>query len=279
MTFKSAFWGSRGSLATVVCLVALCPQSKAELVYGVSDQLNKLVSFDSSTPGTLKSAVTLTGLSSGEQISSVDWMSGTLYGLGDENHLYTINPSSGACTLVSAGFGPTLNGIDFGLTGSSQLYVSSDFGQNLSLNPATGVATVLPNYTGASVNSIAYNYLNNSFLGVNAADLYSLNPTTGSTALIGALGVNFVDGMGLTVSPSTDVAYFSGTVNGQTEFFTVNTASGALTLVGDVGVPGLLTAGLDGIAATGITTVPEPASMAFLAVGGGLALMLFRRGK
>lgn len=281
MTFKSRILGASGGIAAAVGLTAaICPPSQAELVYGVSDELNQLISFDSSTPGTLKSAVALTGLANGEQVRSIDWISGTLYGLGDENHLYTINPSSGACTLVSAGFGPTLNGVDFGLTGASQLYVSSDLGQNLTLNPSTGVATTLPNYTGASLGSIAFNYLNNSFLGIsaNTHDLYSVNPTTGSESLIGATGVNFIDNVGLTVSPGSDEAYFSGTVGGQTEFFTVNPTTGALSLVGDVGIAGEVPE-LNGLTTPGIATVPEPASAAFLAVGGGLALMFMRRRK
>lgn len=256
----------------------------AELVYGVSDQLDQLVSFDSSDPGALKSAIALTGLASGEQIRGIDWINGTLYGLGDESHLYTINTGTGACSLVGSGsFSPVLNGINFGFSGSaSLLYVASDLGQNLTLNPTTGVATALPNYTGAPLDGIAYNYLTSSFFGVSAAteDLYSINPATGSESVIGPTGVNFFDGVGLDISPTTDVAYFSGAIGGQSEFFTVNLSTGAFTLVGDVGTPGEITAGLNGIAATGITTVPEPSTAALMtAMGGGLAFVLMRRRK
>jgi len=250
-------------------------KANAELVYGVSDQLDQLVSFNSASPGTLLSAVSITGMQSGEQMRGIDWIGGTLYGLGDQSHLYTINPATGAATQVGAAFSPVLNGIDFGFNaGTSQLYVSSDLGQNLTINPITGVATAGPNYTGASLDSLAYDYFNTDFYGISASthDLYGVNPVTGATTLIGATGVSFADRIGFDISPMTGSAYFSGTVAGQTEFFGVNLATGALTLVGDIGTPGELTSGLDSIA-----VVPEPATMALTAIGGFMLVSLRRR--
>jgi hypothetical protein len=170
-----------------------------------------------------------------------------------------------------------LNGIDFGFNaGTSQLYVSSDLGQNLTINPATGVATAGPNYTGAVIDAMAYNYVNTLFYGVSAVnhDLYQMNPVTGATTLIGASGVAFADRIGFDISSATDIAYFSGTVSSQTEFFTVNLATGAMTLVGDVGTPGEFSSGLDSIA---VAPVPEPTTLALAAMGGGAMLLLMRR--
>jgi hypothetical protein len=254
-------------------------KANAELVYGVSDQLDELVSFDSASPGTLLTANSITGLQTGEEIRGIDWIGGTLYGLGNQNHLYTLNPLTGAATQVGAGtFSPVLNGIDFGFNaGTSQLYVASDLGQNLTINPITGAATAGPNYTGASLDSLAYDYSSTLFYGISAAshDLYLANPVTGATSLIGATGVSFADRIGFDISPITDNAFFSGTVGGQTEFFSVNLATGALSLIGDVGTPGELTSGLDSIA-----VVPEPTTVALSAIGGGLFLLvLFRRKK
>ncbi|MGB7749604.1 MAG: DUF4394 domain-containing protein [Verrucomicrobiia bacterium] len=268
---------TRSALALAVALaVASGSKANAELVYGVSDQLDELVSFDSATPGTLLSANSITGLQSGEEIRGIDWIAGTLYGLGNQNHLYTINPATGAATQVGTTFSPVLNGIDFGFNaGTSQLYVSSDLGQNLTINPITGAATAGPNYTGASIDAMAYDYFNTDFYGISADthDLYAMNPVTGATSLIGPTGVSFVDRIGFDISPTTGDAYFSGTVAGQTEFFDVNLATGGLSLIGDVGTPGELSSGLDSIA-----VVPEPATVALSAIG-GLMLGLFRRKK
>jgi hypothetical protein len=269
---------SRSALVLAVGLTAASgSKASAELVYGVSDQLGELVSFDSATPGTLLSAHALTGMVSGEQIRGIDIIGSTLYGLGDQNHLYTINPATGSCTAVGSGFSPVLNGVDYGFNaGTSQLYVSSDLGQNLTINPITGVATAGVNYTGASIDAMTYDYLSTSFYGISSAthNLYGVNPVTGGTILIGATGVSFADRIGFDISPITDNAFFSGTVGGQTEFYSVNLATGALSLIGDVGTPGELTSGLDSIA-----VVPEPTTAALTAIGGGFLLVLFRRKK
>src|SRR5580698_4420307 len=154
-------------LGLSVALVALTSSSAnaQEYIFGVSDELNLLVEFSSATPGTLKSAISMTGLAPGEQIRAIDWISTTLYGLGSKGHLYTINTTTGAVTPVGPAFSPVLNGVNFGmgLAGSSfsgPLYVASDFGQNLSVNPTTGVATPGPSYTGAALDSISYDHIN-----------------------------------------------------------------------------------------------------------------------
>lgn len=273
-------WLTRSALALVIALAgAVCTKANAELVYGVSDQLNQLVSFDSAAPGTLLSAHNISGLQGNEQLRGIDWVGGTLYGLGDGSHLYTIDPNTAVATQVGAGsFTPALNGIDFGFNaGTSQLYVSSDLGQNLTINPATAVATAGPNYTaGSSLDALAYDYVSGTFYAMSAVshNFYSVNPLTGAVTLIGPTGVAFQDRVGLDISPNTDIAYFSGTVGGQTQFYTVNRATGALTLVGAVGTPGELTSGLDSIA---VVAVPEPSTVALLAVGGLLVGLLRRK--
>ncbi|MFZ0826556.1 MAG: DUF4394 domain-containing protein [Verrucomicrobiia bacterium] len=254
---------NKGILALVVSLLAAAGiqanAANTELVYGVSDELGELVSFNITTPGILLTAHALTGMISGEQIRGINVIGSTLYGLGDQNHLYAINPATGSCTLVGSGFTPVLNGVDFGLGASTnQLYVSSDLGQNLSINPTNGTATVGPNYTGAVIDAMAYNYVNAQFYGLSAAshDLYLMNPVTGATTLIGPTGVNFSDRIGFAISSVSGTAYFSGSVSGQTEFFIVNLATGALTLVGDVGTPGEFSSGLNSIAVTAAVLQP-----------------------
>ena len=270
--------GSRltGRLALAAALFAAgSVAGNNELIYGVSDQTNQLISFDSSTPGTLLSANNISGLAGNEQLLGITWFNGTLYGLGSGSHLYTINPNTAVATPVGAQFSPTLNGSDFGFTaGTFSLYESSDSGQNLTLNPLTGVAVAGPNLSPA-VDAMAYNALNGDFYGIGAhnPDMYGLDPVTGATFLIGPTGVSFEDGIGFDISPSTGIAYVSGTVAGQTELFTGDLATGALSLIGDVGVPGEFSSGLDGIA---VAPVAEPGTMS-LWVCGCVSLFGLRR--
>ena len=233
--------------------------------------------FSSTSPGDLLSAEAISGLSNGEQVRGIDWVNGILYALGDQSHLYTVNPTTGAATLVGPGaFTPTLDGIDFGFNaGTSQLYVASDTGQNLTLNPLTGAATVGPNYTGAPVDAMAYDYANGDFYGISADtdDLYLMNPTTGATSLIGPSGVSFSGRIGFDISPTTGQAYFAGTIGTEPELYNVNLVTGAFTEIGALVPDELGTAGTNSIA-----VVPEPATVAFLTIG-GLALLLYRRRK
>ena len=268
--------GSALALAAAL-LVTAGAKVNADLVYGVNDQLGELVSFNSTTPGSLLSAHAISGMQPGEQLRGIDWIGNTLYGLGDQSHLYTINPNTAAATPVGAAFTPILDGVDFGFTaGPSQLYVCSDLGQNETINPSTASATALPNYTGAALDAMTYDPLNGLFYGISAdtEDVYLVNPATGAASLVGPTGVDFADEIGFDIAPSTGSAYFSGTVDGQTEFFTVNLATAALTLVGDVGTPGDLTSGLQAIA---VAPVPEPATTGLFVIGGGMALNMRRR--
>jgi hypothetical protein len=240
-------------LAIIALVVTGAVEANAAgvLIYGVNNQLNELVSFNSTTPGTLIEALAITGLQPNEQVRGIFWTNGTLYCLGGSSRLYTINPSTGAATHIDIQFNPLLNGVYFGFTGSpNQLYEVSDLGQNLAINPLTGAATAGPNYTGASISAMAYDPLNTTFYGISAVshDLYTLNPATGSTTLVGSAGVSFVGGIGFAISQSG--GYFCGTVGGQAEFFMVNLSTGALSLIGDVGAPGVFT-GLNCITVAG----------------------------
>jgi Domain of unknown function (DUF4394)/PEP-CTERM motif len=268
---------NRRLLAFTVALAGTAALSaNAELLYGVSDQLGELLRFDSTAPANVF-AVSIKNVQPGEQIRGLDWVSGTLYGLGDQNHLYTLDPNTGTATQVGA-FTPTLFGIDYGFNAAgTQFYISSDEGQNLTLNPITLGTTVGPNYPSASsVDGMAYDHVSGKFYGVSAASdsLLQLNPTTGGVTTVGATGVSFADRVGFDISVNTGVAYLGAAVGGQTELFTVNESTGLATLVGTIGTPGEITLGLDGLAAAAI---PEPGTVVLLGMGGLLLAAHLRR--
>src|SRR5215831_14681465 len=63
---------------------------------------NQLLAFDSSAPGTIQGPLPIIGLQAGESVLGIDFRpsTGQLYALGSSNHLYVIDPKSGAATQV-----------------------------------------------------------------------------------------------------------------------------------------------------------------------------------
>src|SRR5262245_38551892 len=112
-------------------------------VYALSMD-NQLLTFDTSTPGTIQATRPVTGLQAGESMLGIDSrpLTGQLYGLGSTNRLYVIDPASGVATPVGTGtFAVPLRGMAFGFDFdpvADRIRVVSDAGQNLRLNPDTG---------------------------------------------------------------------------------------------------------------------------------------------
>ena len=123
------------------------------VLYAVTSA-GQFVAFDSSDPSTFLVNETVTGLLAGETIEGLDFRpaTGELYALGivngpnandSEGRIYTINPATGAATLVGAEpFSTTLTdgaryGFDFNPT-SDRIRIVNGSDQNLRVNPATG---------------------------------------------------------------------------------------------------------------------------------------------
>ncbi|HZS06001.1 MAG TPA: DUF4394 domain-containing protein [Blastocatellia bacterium] len=245
------------------------PTTAEGLVYAVTTS-NKLISFNSVTPGALNSSVTITGLQSGENVLGIDFRprTGQLFALGSTSRLYTINLATGAATLVGTGaFTPALSGTEFGFDFNpvpDRIRVVSEADQNIRLNPDNGTvagtdtnlayATGDPN-AAANPNVTAVAYTNN-FAGTASTTLFGIDsnldilvrqgsvggtptsPNTGQLTTIGPLGVNTTDLVGFDISTlASDTALASLTTSGATtsSLYTINLATGAATLVGAIG--------------------------------------------
>ena len=120
-----------------------------------------LVTFDSSTPGTVSAPVTVSGLQTGETLVGIDYRpaNGQLVGVGSSSRLYLINPSTGAATAIgSAPFTPALSGTNFAVDfnpAADKLRVESNTGQNLRINADTGVTAATD--TALSYDPQSYN--------------------------------------------------------------------------------------------------------------------------
>lgn len=107
------------------------------------------------------------------------------------------------------------------------------------IDPATGAATNprltgLPNLAGiefdAATNTL-YGLTTFNGIGVFENSLFRIDPATGTPTLIGATGLVILEG-GLGIDPTTGTLY--GLQGGARELFTLNTATGAATVVGSI---------------------------------------------
>ena len=279
----------RGTLAAVLVglITFTCMPAKAahELIYAV-DLSDNLVSFYSDTPGTfVNPGVNITGLVGGgsEEIRGIDYWNGTIYGLGSSSRLYTIDPNTGAATLVGPQFTPLLSGQTFGVdNGPSGFRIAGGAGQNLLVSRATGavisVDPVLHYAVGGlpRVDALAYDDASGIWYAADTLlnNLTTLDPTTGLVTTIGPLGFDMARFNGMDISPFTGIMYaISGQSSSdpQGNLYTIDKTSGLYSLVGQVGNPG------DNILYRALTVVPEPSSIALLALGASGLLFARRR--
>lgn len=262
--------GAIGGSETVIGLATPTvppPPFPQESVYAVSSA-NRLIQFNSATPGTLTASRPISGLQSGENVLGIDFRpaDGGLYALGSTSRVYVLNPQTAIATAVGAQpFTPTLRGLGFGVDFNpavDRLRVVSDDDQNLRLDPITGatagVDTTLvytpgdPN-AGANPNVVAAAYTNN-VSGTSATTLYVIDsgldilarqggvdgppsPNTGLLTTIGPLGADTSDLTAFDISTASGLAYAAFTAPGgsASDLALVNLISGKVTRVGIIG--------------------------------------------
>ena len=264
----------------------LTSQAHALAVYGLTDS-GSLVGFDSATPGTIRSTVLVSGLNAGTALVGIDFRpaTGQLYGMSSDSRLYTINLTTGIASVVGSAGAFTLSGgsydIDFNPTVDRIRAVNTN-DQNLRLNPNDGTLSATDGtlaYAAGDVNAganptIAGAAYTNSFAGATTTTLYDIDsalgvlvtqnpPNNGLLNTVGALGVATSANVGFDIFFFNNQAFASlgsdRTAAGY-GFYSINLATGAASLIGNIG-SGLL------IRDIAIAQVPEPSTVALLALG------------
>lgn len=271
--------GMVGAMAVGTMLLAITRTAHAELIYGVTSQ-DFLVTWDSAQPTSLLSGIAISGLQLNERLVGIDIRpaTGQLYGLGSSSRLYTIDPSTGVAALVGGPgpFSPLLNGANFGFDFNptvDRIRVVSNASQNLRLHPVTGAVVAVdgalayamgdPNF-GVSPNVAAAAYTNN-FPGAMSTVLYGIDPgvdalviqnppNNGTLNTVGTLGLDVTDILGFDISGASGIAYavLFNTASNRSMFATINLATGAAAEIGEID---------GGTTITGITVIPEPATL------------------
>ena len=206
-----------GSSLTLKSLTAV-PTQRTIFVLATSG--TAFATIDLADLATNPTATTITGLTGGDTLTSLDFRpaTGELFGSTADGQLYTINPSTGAATALGTGFNPALTGniadIDFNPT-VDRLRVVTDGDDNARANPDTGalvdsdtatagtqvdtdlayVSTDLGNGTNPDVTGAAYT---NSNAAATATTLYAIDAARDFLVTIGS-----VEGTTPAVSPNT----------------------------------------------------------------------------
>lgn len=169
----------------------------------------RLIKFAANRPA-LACTIGLVDLPGSEVLIGIDFrvQDGTLYGVGNNGGIYTLNTRTAAATKVSQ-LTVTLNGTSFGVDfnpAADRLRIISDTGQNLRHNVNPGGTTLVdgpltyPPST-AAVGVTAAAYTNNDLNPATATTLFDIDTNldqvvlqspanSGQLAATGALGVN-----------------------------------------------------------------------------------------
>jgi hypothetical protein len=229
---------SRGGLALAGALTALAlpaAAQAAERFYGVTES-NRIVTFNSDSPGATRSSRPITGLLADENIVGIDVRpaNGRLYGVGTASRLYSIDPRTGRATAITADlfdiflrgrsvgfdFNPVADQIRLVTEDDQNLRINPDSGQVIDADPGPGdtqpdrdLSYRAGDVAGGpgdnpSVTGVAYT---NSRPGAAGTQLYGLDTVTNSLVAqeppddgllrtIGPLGVDVADPTGFDIA-------------------------------------------------------------------------------
>lgn len=251
--------------------------ANAASLFGLTEN-NRLVTFDSATPGTFGSNIAITGTTATFLALDVRDSNGLLYGLGDDLTVYTINQFSG---LASAIGGPlAITGTNFGFdfnTVVDAIRIVSNNGNNYVANANTGtlMTTATPVFFAAGDPNAGFAPVvtGNGYIHGSASQFaISTSRDVLVTQANNAGTLNTVGSLGVAVGPRTsfDIGVDGvGYLADVDRFYTVNLTTGAATFVGNLASP------VFGITAA----VPEPATWMMMLFGFGFVGAAMRRSK
>jgi hypothetical protein len=228
--------------------------------------------FALNNPATVTTPPTPSGLTAGETLVGLDYRpsNGRLYTLGvnatnNTATLYVVDPQTAALTTIgSAGlitvtdFPEVSSGYGFSFNPAvDRIRVVAGSGLNIRINPDSGALTAEDTaLNGASTGADGASYTN-SFTAASATTLYTIDSSIGKLLIqnpsnrgnlteVGSLGANFSSQIGFDIPASVAVAtsgntvasgtgYAALTVSGVTSLYSINLATGASTLIGNIG--------------------------------------------
>jgi hypothetical protein len=263
--------------------VGLSVPAQADILYGLttSNPGASLYTINTST-GAATHFVNLSGVAA-TNLVDLAALNGTLYAsdviansgpLQFQTTFGSINPTTGAYTAINNQNGSS-NWQSLAADPAKNLFYTVNNGGAgaplLSVTPGGAITNI--GFTNTFLNGLTFDSNHNILYGVDRNNLYKINTTTGAATLVGPKGFSN-DLEGIAYDNATNTLYlntgtdFFNTISSNNNLYTLNTATGAATLVGANGpvfVPG--SQGIDGIALVASVSTPEPSSVTLLGIG------------
>jgi hypothetical protein len=186
----------------------------------------------------------------------------------------SINPTTGAYTAINNQNGSN-NWQSLASDPAKNLFYTVDMGAAglplLSVTPGGAITDI--GFSNTFIIGLTFDSNHNILYGVDHNNLYTINTTTGAAHFVGATGFTN-DYEGIAYDAATNTLYLNTgtdpfhTLINNDSLYTLNTTTGAATLVGPNGV--VFTGGsqgIDGIAFLGNVNTPEPSSLTLLGIG------------
>ncbi|MCF2144884.1 DUF4394 domain-containing protein [Desmonostoc muscorum LEGE 12446] len=274
-------------VAAIFDLLSVAKPAAAVSLVGLTED-NNLVLFDSSNP-TSTSTVSITGVDG--TLLGIDRRpaNNLIYGLTNTNNIYTINPFTGAASLVSTlsvpFTGGTISGVDFNPV-PDRLRVVGSNDQNYRINVDTGAVIVDGTLNPGDPNITAVAYTNVDNNPATGTTLYNIDyisdalfiqnpPNAGTLGLVGSLGLDIISAAGFDIftdnGVNTAFAALTPTSISGSNLYTIDLTTGAATSVGTIS---------GGKRLIGLTAVvPEPNIGLGALLGVGVFALLGRRPK
>ncbi|MBT5708392.1 DUF4394 domain-containing protein [bacterium] len=281
-------------MTNVLRLVAICTiqlfvlseSVRAQSFIALKPGSNSKILDVSVVPNFSVSDIANTGVQS---LSGIDIQpgTGTLFGstgFNDTGNIYTIDPTSGASTLVGASGFQAVSGLAFDLNGdlygTASLFGNTVTERLIKINTTTGVGTTIGTFQAFGIDGIdgiaihpttGIMYATSVISSTGADPLFTINKTTGAATLIGTLTEpgtgNAAPGaiVGLAFDSSGNL--YGSTGGGDGNILAIDINSLTFTVAGDATTSG----SVSDLVFYNPVAVPEPTSvwitMGLLAVG------------
>ncbi len=236
-------------------VVAVPNDGPTDLAAGIHNQgagAARVVTFAQNAPGTLTAVAPSVNPSATAFINSADFAGNdlsTLYFLSNENHLRSVNMTTGAVTTLPNATAPpggqTYVGMGWDYTTDQMLVIAGATGSGTlgSIDLTTGVMTTIAPITSTATTlwiDIAIHPETGVIyaLDIGTDNLVTIDRTTGTSTVVGPIGfnANFGQGMDFDNDDFTLYHYAVNTTGGNTTgLYTINLTTGTSTLVGSFG--------------------------------------------